>query len=446
LQDIPGTVEVRHDIVEKAVNYLEAMSAEADKDPALEQELAAGFYIIGQLEGNSMLPSLDDQQAGLRSLDKGMTIQKRISARSPGDLISQGRVMMANTAIANIHRGLGDVIEAEQMHQASFKMGQPILAAGPAATSTELYEVASAAWFIGLAYTGDGSTWSLADPANALPWFERAQEILERWFVAYPNQRQSSGARSFLVSLLDSKAEALRELDRDDEAQAVLKQAVAESDRKPVLFDSLSLRARRDSHLANAQFLLDNGDTDGAVRASSDLRPEEMHKMREKGANPIIAQMEAALTGWFAILDMRTGRREQGRRELTHTFELARLAERASPQLAEITGGHASMLVEMADLPETTMADDEPMYREALAMATLYGKSHPVVLSADLLSARACLSLVRVDQKDHPEQAHAYAQQAVTLLTAFADARPDYPLPYRLLKQAVNMTSATSYR
>jgi tetratricopeptide (TPR) repeat protein len=440
LQDIPGTVEVRHGIVEQALKYLEAMSAEANSDPSLDQDLAAGFYVIGQLQGGSTLPSLGDQESGLRSLTKGMAIQQRISIRNPKDLTSQARVMMANTAIANIHRGFGDIVGAEQMHQASFRMGQPILAAGPAATSTRMYEVASAAWFIGLANTGDGSTWSLADPAQALPWFERAQQILERWFTAYPQQRDSSRARSFFINLLVSTAEALRELDRQDEARIFMERAVAESDRKPVLFDSLSLSSKRDSHLAYAHLLLDEGDVAGAIRASADLRPEEMREMREKGANSFTAKTEIELTSWFAILDMRTGHKSQGRRELTRSFELAHQAERESPQLAELVGAHATMLIDLADLPDTTPADDEPLYREALSMAQQYGESHPGVLSSKLLAARACLGLARVEQlKHHSAEARTYADQAVSLLTQVTDARPGYPLPHQLLKQAITI-------
>ena len=439
LQDIPGTVEVRHGIVEQALKYLEAMSAEGNSDPSLDQDLAAGFYVIGQLQGGSTLPSLGDQESGLRSLTKGMAIQQRISMRNPKDLTSQARVMMANTAIANIHRGLGDIVGAEQLHQASFRMGQPILAAGPIATSTRMYEVASAAWFIGVDYTGDGSTWSLADPAQALSWFERAQQILERWFTAYPEERDSSRSRSFLINLLVSTAEALRELDRPDEARTILERAVTESDRKPILFDSLSLTSRRDAHLAYAQLLLDEGDVTGAIRASAELRPEEVHEMREKGSNPFIAKTEIELTGWFAILDMRTRHGSEGRRELTHSFELARLAEKESPQLAEIVGAHATMLIDFADLPDTKPADGEPMYREALSMAKQYGASHPGVLSAKLLAARACLGLARVEQ--HSAEARAHADQAVSLLTEVTDARPDYPLPHQLQKRAIVIAS-----
>jgi hypothetical protein len=98
------------------------------------------------------------------------------------------------------------------------------------------------------------------------------------------------------------------------------------------------------------------------------------------------------------------------------------------------------MLIDLADLPDTTPADDEPLYREALSMAQQYGESHPGVLSSKLLAARACLGLARVEQlKHHSAEARTYVDQAVSLLTQVTDARPGYPLPHQLLKQAITI-------
>ena len=442
LQDIPGTVAIRHGIVERALNYLEAMSAEASSDPSLDQELAGGFYVIGQLQGGSTLPSLGDQEAGLHSLRRSMEIQGRNLKRNPDDIMSQSRVMMANTAIANILHGRGEVIEAERLHQASYQMGQAVLAAGPRKTGTKMYEVASAAWFIGVENTGDGNSWSLSDPSQGLLWFARAEDILARWLQAYPDMRDDGRSRSFKINLMASEAEALRELDRDTEAKAILIQAVAESEREPILPNSLILAAKRDAHLAYAQLLFDEGDLVGAVRASAALRPELISEMREQGVNPFILRQEASLTCWFAILDMRTGHKDRGMRELAKSLEIWNKAEKESPFLAELFGSHAVNLVDFADLPETNDDQDEALYREATRMTKQYVASHPGVLSAQLLLGRASLGLARVAMsKHHRAEALDRAREAVNYLSEVASARPTYPLPHQLLQKATLLAS-----
>src|SRR5260370_2488627 len=79
IRDLPGSSPVRGQILQKAVEYLDSLSAEADKEPALLGELATAYERVGDLEGHAFT-NLGNTATGLTSYQKALRIREQLTA------------------------------------------------------------------------------------------------------------------------------------------------------------------------------------------------------------------------------------------------------------------------------------------------------------------------------------------------------------------------------
>ena len=87
LAAIPGTTQVRKDLVAVAINYLDALAKDATADRALQGELAAAYLQIGNIQGNPNTANLGDLPAALESYSKAERLART--------LVAQGRTSRA---------------------------------------------------------------------------------------------------------------------------------------------------------------------------------------------------------------------------------------------------------------------------------------------------------------------------------------------------------------
>lgn len=76
IQDLPGSTPARKLIVAKAVKYLDSLAKEAQRDPALQRELAAGYRRIGEVDA----ANLGDPAGALTSYRKALAIRQDLLA------------------------------------------------------------------------------------------------------------------------------------------------------------------------------------------------------------------------------------------------------------------------------------------------------------------------------------------------------------------------------
>ena len=80
---IPGTTQVRKDLLSDAVKYLDSVAKDGGDDPGLQGELAAGFIRVGNIQGNPQDQNLGDLTAALASYAKAERIARALIARYP---------------------------------------------------------------------------------------------------------------------------------------------------------------------------------------------------------------------------------------------------------------------------------------------------------------------------------------------------------------------------
>jgi len=168
LEGIPGTTSVRKLINDRALTYLDRLSADAAGDAALERELANGYVRLGTVQGTSSLANLGDEAGARSSFNKSLQLLQLAIAADPGN--SDGIVQRVRTLDA---------------------LGQMELMSG--------------------------------DPADAIPLMIRARELFEKVSIVVESDPNTSGRTyRFLnqaVAELELSGVDLLQLDRPDEAK-----------------------------------------------------------------------------------------------------------------------------------------------------------------------------------------------------------------------------------
>ncbi len=81
LAAVPGTTQVRKDLVMIAINYLDALAKVGYADRGLQGELAAAYIRIGDIQGNPNTQNLGEFPAALESYAKAERLARALTAR-----------------------------------------------------------------------------------------------------------------------------------------------------------------------------------------------------------------------------------------------------------------------------------------------------------------------------------------------------------------------------
>lgn len=83
LAALPGTTQVRKDLVAVATNYLDNLAKSGYADQGLQAELAAAYIRVGDIQGNPEKQNLGDLPAALESYAKAERLARALVARQP---------------------------------------------------------------------------------------------------------------------------------------------------------------------------------------------------------------------------------------------------------------------------------------------------------------------------------------------------------------------------
>jgi eukaryotic-like serine/threonine-protein kinase len=82
IQDLPGSTTARKLIVDRALQYLNALAQESSSDLALQRELATAYERVGLVQGHYLQNSLGDTQGSFSSYQKALRIRQQVEAKS----------------------------------------------------------------------------------------------------------------------------------------------------------------------------------------------------------------------------------------------------------------------------------------------------------------------------------------------------------------------------
>lgn len=100
IESLPGATPARKLLLDRAVEYLDKLSAEAAGDPDLQRELAWGYQRLAVVQGNQEESNLGNVEAGLRSDRKALALFEAVAKARPNDSIDQLNVAMMHRILS----------------------------------------------------------------------------------------------------------------------------------------------------------------------------------------------------------------------------------------------------------------------------------------------------------------------------------------------------------
>jgi serine/threonine protein kinase len=111
IRDLPGSTPARKLIVDRALRYLDSLSAEGSSDPSLMRELATAYERVGEVQGHYLQNSLGDTAGSLRSYQKALQVREQLATKS-SSWSDQLALAKSHRLVANQLWATGDLREA----------------------------------------------------------------------------------------------------------------------------------------------------------------------------------------------------------------------------------------------------------------------------------------------------------------------------------------------
>ncbi len=92
LKDLPGATASREILVNRALEYLDTLSQEADDNPELLYELAVAYRKVGEIQGDPYFSNLGQSSTAVQSLQKAFEIQEKLVKSKPENIDLQRQI------------------------------------------------------------------------------------------------------------------------------------------------------------------------------------------------------------------------------------------------------------------------------------------------------------------------------------------------------------------
>ena len=193
IQRLPGATPARQLLLDRAVQYLDGVAADAAGNPDLQRELAWAFQRLAVVQGNPAESNLGDEQASLRSDRKALQLFTAVAQPNAGNVIDQLNVAMMHRIIA--YSTLTEP-DGRRHLQAAMAISGPLMtsnAGNPKVRSERSIE------YQDLALLQD-STGDLASALDSFKEYQRLRLGILRSNPDYPGIVRSCGMSTSLVA------------------------------------------------------------------------------------------------------------------------------------------------------------------------------------------------------------------------------------------------------
>ena len=184
IQTLPGATPARKLIVDRALQYLDALAKEAKGDLSLQRELGAAYEKVGDVQGGFRSSNLGDVPGSIASYRKSLTIRQSVVAADPENVAAERELITSHGKLSDALMGVGDSAGSlDQLHQLL-----PIAERLSASDPKNLADRRNLA----LAYLDYG--WKRADAANWKTGLEdcrKAAAMLESLTAAEPGDKRT---------------------------------------------------------------------------------------------------------------------------------------------------------------------------------------------------------------------------------------------------------------
>jgi serine/threonine protein kinase len=108
IQTLPGATPARKLIVDRALQYLDALAKEAKGDLSLQRELGAAYEKVGDVQGGFRTSNLGDISGSIASYRKSLAIREAVVAADPANIAAQRELITSHGKLSDALTGVGD--------------------------------------------------------------------------------------------------------------------------------------------------------------------------------------------------------------------------------------------------------------------------------------------------------------------------------------------------
>ena len=108
IQTLPGATPARKLIVDRALQYLDALAKEAKGDLSLQRELGAAYEKVGDVQGGFRSSNLGDVPGSIASYRKSLAIREAVVAADPANVAAQRELIISHGKLSDAFTGVGD--------------------------------------------------------------------------------------------------------------------------------------------------------------------------------------------------------------------------------------------------------------------------------------------------------------------------------------------------
>ena len=213
LRTVPGATESRRLLLDRAVQFLDGLAADADDDDDLQLELAAGYQQLANVQGNGFSENVGDTAAALASLAKAAGLVDAVRERQPDNLDALIRAVGVNFDLAAVRdeRGDAEAAPSQARHESLVR---------------ELEARASTARSAAVVAKGYSDVGRFRTDRGDFDGAEAAYREAVRMFDAFPGERPAANVRNHAFALKRLGAVLLR-ANKYDESEQRYRQALA---------------------------------------------------------------------------------------------------------------------------------------------------------------------------------------------------------------------------
>jgi eukaryotic-like serine/threonine-protein kinase len=118
IQTLPGATPARKLIVDRALQYLDALAKEAKGDLSLQRELGAAYEKVGDVQGGFRSSNLGDVPGSIASYRKSLAIRQVVVAADPENVAAERELITSHGKLSDALMGAGDRAGSlDQLHQ-----------------------------------------------------------------------------------------------------------------------------------------------------------------------------------------------------------------------------------------------------------------------------------------------------------------------------------------
>lgn len=150
IETLSGSTRAKELLVNRALEYLDSLSAESD-DAAIQRELAAAYEKVGDVQGNPFEANIGDMRGALASYEKARAIRVNLLEKNPSNLELKIDLAKNTQLIGDILFNSGEQKKAAEKYAEAVRAQEEILQTDPSNAQLQ-FNLAAARFALGTTF------------------------------------------------------------------------------------------------------------------------------------------------------------------------------------------------------------------------------------------------------------------------------------------------------